>query len=328
LVLLRRLLLLALAVVPVLVPFQGGVGLATGGTRPQADEPSGAGLTRPVPMSGGATANRRTHASSLPDRLPTDYPTFLRPLEGEPRHHVTKGPRPMRELVLTFDDGPDLMGTPLVLEELDRRGYKAIFFVNGRHFMGSRPQDFARRDLVRKMAAHGHLVANHTLTHQDVCKEPEKLAHQIDDNAELIAGATGIRPVLFRAPYGVRCKKLDQALRARDLLQVGWNMDPQEWRGGSEDGTYDYVTKALEHFTGRAVLLLHDTHGEAVRALPRIFDWIAHENDRARRAGALPIVVRDYSVFLPQPAPVETGFEPFLADLGATLSVLPAAVGR
>jgi peptidoglycan/xylan/chitin deacetylase (PgdA/CDA1 family) len=162
-----------------------------------------------------------------------------------------------------------------------------------------------------------------------VCKEPEKLAHQIDDNAELIVGATGVRPMLFRAPYGVRCKKLDQALRARDLLQVGWNMDPQEWRGGSEDGTYDYVTKALEHFTGRAILLLHDTHGEAVRALPRIFDWIAHENDRARRAGTLPIVVRDYTVFLPPtPPPPETGFEPFLADLGAVLSVLPAAVGR
>ena len=77
--------------------------------------------------------------------------------------------------MLTFDDGPDLFHTPVVLDELDRRGLKAIFFVNARYMVGSRPQDLARRDLVRKLAAHGHLVANHTLSHRNVCAEPETL---------------------------------------------------------------------------------------------------------------------------------------------------------
>ena len=97
---------------------------------------------------------------------------------------------------------PDLDGTPLILEELDRRGLKAIFFVTGWRMLGHRPEDVARRDLVRKMAAHGHLIANHTMTHHDLCQNPEKQAAEIDGNTELIAQTTGIRPLLFRSPYG------------------------------------------------------------------------------------------------------------------------------
>src|SRR4029079_15006619 len=77
-----------------------------------------------------------------------------------------------RELLLSFDDGPDLKGTPVILDELDRRGLKAIFFVTGWRLAGTRPEDLARRELVRKIAAHGHLVANHTFTHHDLCQNP------------------------------------------------------------------------------------------------------------------------------------------------------------
>jgi peptidoglycan/xylan/chitin deacetylase (PgdA/CDA1 family) len=256
-------------------------------------------------------------------RLATAYPVFLRPLRGEPRR-PQRPPRNVRELVLTFDDGPDLLGTPLVLAALDRRGLKGIFFVNGSHLVGNKPQDLARRDLVRKLAAHGHLVANHTLSHRNVCAaDPAVLEHEIDGNAEIITASTGVRPLLFRSPYGARCRKLDGALAARDLIQVGWNLDPQEWKNGDEDGTYTYVTRRLAGFTGRGILLLHDSHHEAVRALPRILDWIDRENDRAARDGGLPLRLRDYTVFFP-PAPLrDSGFEPFVADLGAALGVLP-----
>src|SRR5262245_39102230 len=70
------------------------------------------------------------------------------------RFHPATRPR---ELLLSFDDGPDLEGTPLILRELDRRGLKAIFFVTGWRLTGQRPGDRARRDLLRKIAAHGHL---------------------------------------------------------------------------------------------------------------------------------------------------------------------------
>src|SRR5258708_17873918 len=81
--------------------------------------------------------------------------------------------RNRRELLLSFDDGPDLKGTPLILEELDRRGLKAIFFVTRWRFAAQPPEDIARRELLRKIAAHSHLLANHNLRHPNLCDNPD-----------------------------------------------------------------------------------------------------------------------------------------------------------
>src|SRR5262245_6564484 len=90
-----------------------------------------------------------------------------------------------RELLLSFDDGPDLSGTPAILAELDKRGLKAIFFVTGWRLVGQRPEDVARRDLVRKIGAHGHLVANHTMNHHDLCQNPAEPAAGIGSRPEV-----------------------------------------------------------------------------------------------------------------------------------------------
>src|SRR3712207_9540955 len=74
------------------------------------------------------------------------------------------------------------------------------------------------RSLVRKLAAHGHLVANHTLTHKNLCRERNAVAEEIDTNSEIIAYATGVRPLLFRSPYGARCRTLDLADRKSTRL--------------------------------------------------------------------------------------------------------------
>ena len=62
------------------------------------------------------------------------------------------------EVALTYDDGPNDAATPRLLEILDRAGVKATFFMIGR-FVRQRP------NLVREVAAAGHLVGNHTMTH-------------------------------------------------------------------------------------------------------------------------------------------------------------------
>jgi peptidoglycan/xylan/chitin deacetylase (PgdA/CDA1 family) len=204
-----------------------------------------------------------------------------------------------RELVLSFDDGPDLKFTPLVLDELDRRGLKAIFFITGHRVVGDRPEDLARRELLQKIAAHGHLVANHTMSHRNLCRDIDQVAAEIDGNAEVIAAATGVRPLLFRAPYGARCHSLEAALAERELVSVGWNLDPQDWRNPTSEEILAYLEAKLTRLEGRGILLLHDTHPASVFALGPLLDWIARENVRAVAAHRPPIVMRDYSAFLP-----------------------------
>ncbi|MBN2575538.1 MAG: polysaccharide deacetylase family protein [Deltaproteobacteria bacterium] len=268
-------------------------------------------------------ASQSTRAGAAPA-----FPRFLRPLPGEPaRPPVQAGADFGRSLLLTFDDGPDLVGTSLVLEELTRRGLKAVFFVNGHHMMRNRPEDLARRDLLRKLAIHGHLVGNHTLNHKNLCQERAVMASEIDGASEIIAYATSVRPLLFRSPYGARCRALDRALAERDVLQVGWNMDPQEWRGEDEDAIVKYVTAGLRRAQGPVILLLHDKNVAAVRALSRILDFVDGENARVAREGGKPIRLVDYRVLLPTPPLPETGIEPWSRSAVRSLGALASLKG-
>jgi peptidoglycan/xylan/chitin deacetylase (PgdA/CDA1 family) len=223
-------------------------------------------------------------------------------------------------LLLSFDDGPDLKGTPLILDELDRRGLKAVFFVTGWRLAGQRPEDLARRDLVRKIAAHGHLVANHTLSHHNLCQNPGETAAEIDGNAELLAQATGVRPLLFRAPYGAFCHSLEVALDARGLPDIGWNLDPQDWKSESEEAVYNYLVSKISRLHGRGILLLHDTHTASVRALPRMLDWLARENRRDVEEGRPPVTIVDYEVLLPRRPVAESGLERMLGALAGDIA--------
>jgi peptidoglycan/xylan/chitin deacetylase (PgdA/CDA1 family) len=307
---------LAAIVVPLCLPVGGGS---------EAYVPAGPAMPAPaVQVSSPAgdaplTADPRVAGAARPGRA---FPRFLHTLNNE-RSAVPDLRSRTRDVLLSFDDGPDLAGTPLVLETLDRYQVKAIFFVNGRSLLGSRPPDLARRELVRRLATHGHLVANHTLTHRNLCREPGAVAEEIDTNSEIIGFATGLRPLLFRSPYGARCRSLDQALRQRDLIQVGWNLDPQEWRCQKQEQVFAHVTRRLARLIGPAILLLHDTHEAAVLALPRILEWIDQENARLARDGGRPLRVVDYSVLFPDRDLPATGLEPLLEELGASLGVLP-----
>jgi peptidoglycan/xylan/chitin deacetylase (PgdA/CDA1 family) len=228
------------------------------------------------------------------------------PLPNEP---VAAARLPQERLILlTFDDGPDLQGTPMIMDELDRRKLHAVFFVMGQHIVRNRPEDMARRDLLRKLALHGHHVGNHTMNHKDLCRNQQIMAVEIDRAAELITYSTGMRPVLFRSPYGARCRALDRALAARDMIQVGWNADPREWRGNSDDAIFREVTGQLARATAPVILLLHDKNLNAVQALPRILDWIEQEKARVEREGGIPIRVVDQTALLSRP--VAVGHQP------------------
>jgi peptidoglycan/xylan/chitin deacetylase (PgdA/CDA1 family) len=305
----RSLLTFAVGALPVLLPTLGGGSDVSRASQP--DWPAPAAVEAPV------------------DATPSKTVPLWSPGHGP--HTGFQPSQSPRELLLSFDDGPDLKGTPLILDELDRRGLKAIFFVTGWRLTGQRPDDVARRELVRKIAAHGHLVANHTFSHHNLCENPKEQAAQIDDNAELIAETTGVHPLLFRSPYGAFCHSLEVTLAARDLPDIGWNLDPQDWKSDNETAVYDYLVGKLARLKGRGILLLHDTHFASVRALPRVLDWLAGENRRAVADGRPPVTIIDYDVVVPHRPTAESGLEQVVgAVVGgviADLSPLWAVVG-
>jgi peptidoglycan/xylan/chitin deacetylase (PgdA/CDA1 family) len=218
---------------------------------------------------------------------------------AEKRKPVADGPP---EILLTFDDGPAIDKTPKVLDTLDAHHIKAVFFVNGWHFQGDKPSAERERELLREELKRGHAVGNHTVHHYFLCGRvySKRAAAEIEENAALIEQAIGIRPDLYRTPYGAHCKALDATLASLGVKHTGWDIDPQDWRTRNAVKIEAYVESHLKTLHGRAIVLFHDVQGETVKALPRILDWIDRENATRVAASKPPIKIIDYAYLMPE----------------------------
>jgi peptidoglycan/xylan/chitin deacetylase (PgdA/CDA1 family) len=179
------------------------------------------------------------------------------------------------ELIFTFDDGPNPKTTPFVLDTLAKHHVHATFFLVGE--MAANPK---AAPIIDRMLREGHIVANHTMTHQDLCRRDEEVgARDIDDGrAAIVKAAPGWIPVWFRVPYGVRCDRVDKLLEDRHLTHFHWDLDGQEWKHNNTQKEIDYVEKQVDKMTGRNVLLMHDIKKATVESLPVILDWLEAEN--------------------------------------------------
>jgi peptidoglycan/xylan/chitin deacetylase (PgdA/CDA1 family) len=215
--------------------------------------------------------------------------------------HTPVVPSGPPEVLFTFDDGPNLERTPRVLDILDQHHIKAIFFVNGWHFQGDKPEAEKSRELLREIVRRGHAVGNHTVHHYFLCGKLGKkvAADEIEKNAQLIEQAIGMRPELFRTPYGSHCKQLSTTLARLGISPIGWDIDPQDWRVKNTKLVRDYVIRRLARLRGRAIVLFHDVHEDTVRALPQVLDWLDQENAARTARGETPVRVLDYAYLLP-----------------------------
>lgn len=185
------------------------------------------------------------------------------------------------EILFTFDDGPNIHTTPKVLDTLREHGVQAVFFGVGR--MLERPEAQA---VIERIIAEGHIIANHTMRHGELCRLPEAEAvAEIDEGYRVLHQAAAMPIPWFRTPYGARCQRLVAQLAERQVTHFHWDIDPQEWRHGSAKRTSAYLIRALERAQGREVVLMHDTKQATVKALPEILEWIKAENQRREAQG-------------------------------------------
>lgn len=192
------------------------------------------------------------------------------------------------EILFTFDDGPNPTTTPKVLDELKKHGIHAVFFMVG-EMAGSENKKVPA--IVKRILDEGHVLASHTMKHHDLCrlKSEEAAAADIDDGIAAIEAVAKVKLAWFRAPYGVRCDRLEKLLAARGLQHFHWDLDPQEWKHNDAQKTTSYVTGSLARSSSRNVLLVHDIKKATVTSLPQILEWIDTENKSRREAGKRPI---------------------------------------
>jgi peptidoglycan/xylan/chitin deacetylase (PgdA/CDA1 family) len=174
-------------------------------------------------------------------------------------------------VALTFDDGPSPY-TLRVLRILARHHQHATFFVTG--YAATRyPFE------LRQIRASGNAFGDHTVTHRQLTREkPARRRWELLSTAERVEGATGVRPTLFRPPYGESTRAINTMSRELGLLPVTWSTDSKDWM---RTGVKTIVATVLRGARPGAIILLHDGGGDrtqTLKALPLILKGLAKKH--------------------------------------------------
>ena len=245
-------------------------------------------------------------AAPKPHKKAAAHPHAAKPTGDEKQGSGGISPGPSSgppELLFTFDDGPAGAQTLKVLDLLDQYHIKAVFFVNGVHFLGKHASDERERAILREELKRGHAVGNHTIHHYFLCGKVyvKRANEEIEGNAALIEEATGIRPDLFRTPFGAHCPQLSTVLSGLGIRPIGWDIDPQDWKLKDAGKIQAFMETELRNFKqGRRILLMHDIQPATVQALPKILAFLQKENESRVARGQPPIKVIDYGYLLPK----------------------------
>jgi cellulose synthase/poly-beta-1,6-N-acetylglucosamine synthase-like glycosyltransferase/peptidoglycan/xylan/chitin deacetylase (PgdA/CDA1 family)/spore germination protein YaaH len=190
------------------------------------------------------------------------------------------------KIALTFDDGPDPVWTPKILDILKEKGVKATFFIVGENGQ-SNPE------LVSRIVADGHEIGNHSFTHPNLAEVPRRVTDvELNATERLIEAVTGHSTRLFRAPYFGDAEprtpdEIDPTVQAQQLgyISVGLKLDPDDWKLRNDDGSPHTADQMVDEVLQKAavttpeergnIVLLHDSGGNrsaTVEALPKLID--------------------------------------------------------
>jgi peptidoglycan/xylan/chitin deacetylase (PgdA/CDA1 family) len=178
-----------------------------------------------------------------------------------------------RVVSITFDDGPNPVATPRILDVLKREDVPATFFVLGRH---------ADRwpELVKRMADEGHQLGNHGYYHRKLHRHlPGYVRDDLTRGADAIERASGVRPRHFRAPHGFRNPWVTPIARSLNECTIGWSLGVWDT---ARPGADEIVKRTLDGMRAGSILLLHDGDGydatgdrtQTAEALPGIIDGL------------------------------------------------------
>lgn len=175
------------------------------------------------------------------------------------------GPRDVRQIALTFDDGPGRVTEP-ILEALARHGARATFNVLGERVRG-------REALLRRTLAEGHEIGNHAFCHERLAGRPREAFRQLRRTNAAIRDAVGVVPRVFRAPYGSVTRSVVLAARLAGLVTVRWDVDPHDYETPGAEAIHRRVLRRVE---AGSIVLLHDDR-KALEQTAVAVDWIARD---------------------------------------------------
>jgi peptidoglycan-N-acetylglucosamine deacetylase len=190
-------------------------------------------------------------------------------------------------VAVTFDDGPHPLGTPAVLDELERLGLGATFFLVGREVR-------KHPELVRELVDRGHEPALHADRHlPQVMMPPWWVMNDLTRARACLEDVAGVRVERLRAPFGAASLATLAYARRAGLELVSWSRWGRDWEPGVKaEAISARISRGLQDGD---IVLLHDSDAYAARgswratvaALPPIAERLAELGLRGRSLAEL-----------------------------------------
>lgn len=173
---------------------------------------------------------------------------------------ICKAETDKKEIAISFDDGPAENYTLQILNLLNTENVKATFFCIGNRIAGN---EF----ILKQMKAEGHIIGNHSYSHHfwfDMYST-KKMQHDLEQMDAEMERVTGIKPKLFRPPYGVTNPNLAKAIKNGTYTPVGWSVRSLDTVAKEEQQLLDKIVSGIKP---GAVFLFHDTCKITLNVLP------------------------------------------------------------
>ena len=168
---------------------------------------------------------------------------------------------------LTFDDGPTGSTTTL-LNVLRNNGARATMFNIGQNVQNN-------RSVAQAQVAAGMWVGNHSWNHAHMASMTQaQMQSDLSQTSSAIQSATGVRPQLFRPPYGETNSTLQSVASSLGMRQVIWDVDSQDWNGASVSA----IVSAAGRLQNGQVILMHDGIQNTRDAIPQIMANLSSRN--------------------------------------------------
>jgi peptidoglycan/xylan/chitin deacetylase (PgdA/CDA1 family) len=160
-----------------------------------------------------------------------------------------------KTVALTFDDGPDPVWTPMVLDQLRAARVKATFCL-----VGSQVRKHPK--LVVRIVREGHTLCNHTYDHEMGLGRrptPEIRRNLEATSREIRRAVPGAKIRYFRHPGGYWTQAAVDVARGLGMVPIDWDVDPRDWETTDAGAISTRVTSAVR---AGSIVLLHDGGGD------------------------------------------------------------------
>jgi peptidoglycan-N-acetylglucosamine deacetylase len=156
----------------------------------------------------------------------------------------------VKQVALTFDDGPSPRYTPEILHLLRQNGVHATFFVLGDHV-----ELYPR--VVKSEIRDGEEIGNHSFDHPRFTKSDQLTRERELERTTVDLELLGCHPVLFRPPYSAYDHRLVTYLTHTHREMVLWGIDSGDWQGLPAAAI---IHNVLDRVHPGAIIIFHDNN--------------------------------------------------------------------